>query len=163
MFDLERSESTDAFAAAWSDPVSRRNLLRAAGVGLGAAAVGGMLTACTADAPDDTATGKGSPGAAAASMSVALGNVFLGLDPTTGDSFGTIALNDALEALLDKALAAPDDETRRTLLAQAQDLVQEQSPLAPLHHKRQLTGWSALLQGFRPLLTVGLSFEGVRG
>ena len=70
---------------------------------------------------------------------------------------------DTIEGLLDKALAAPDSADRGRRLAQAQNLIQEQAPVAPLHHKKQLTGWSAALRGFRPLPTAGLSFDGVRG
>lgn len=70
---------------------------------------------------------------------------------------------DRIESLLDEALAATAEDDRKRVLAQAQDLIQEQVPVGPLHHKRQLTGWSASLRGFRPLPTIGFALDDVRG
>lgn len=72
-------------------------------------------------------------------------------------------LVETVERLLDDALAAPTEADRKRLIAQAHNLIQEQAPVATLHHKKQLAGWSAALQNFRPLPAVGLAFDGVRG
>lgn len=76
----------DEFPAVWANPISRRRLLRAAGLGAGAVAAAAVLPGCTAAAP-------GGAEAASGRLSAALANTFLDLDPTTGSQVGTIAVN----------------------------------------------------------------------
>jgi peptide/nickel transport system substrate-binding protein len=68
-----------------------------------------------------------------------------------------------VEALLDQALVAPDETTRRAVLAEVQELVQEEVPIGRLHRANQLTGWSEKLVGFRPAPVPGFVLDGVSG
>lgn len=77
----------DEFPALWANPISRRRLLRVAGLGAGAVAVAAVLPGCTSAAP-------GGEAAATGDLSAAFANTFLDLDPTTGSQVGTIAIND---------------------------------------------------------------------
>ncbi|SDU73557.1 ABC transporter substrate-binding protein [Jiangella alkaliphila] len=70
---------------------------------------------------------------------------------------------DRVEQLLDVALTTPDAAARSAALAEAQNILQVQAPLARLHRADYLTGWSDTLQGFRPLPTAGFDLDGVTG
>ncbi|TDD94388.1 ABC transporter substrate-binding protein [Jiangella asiatica] len=71
---------------------------------------------------------------------------------------------DQIEALLDGALSAPDESERTRQLMEAQNLIQEQVPHGPLHHRAQLTAWSNELEDFRPTPSAPyVLFDGVRG
>ncbi|WP_026876882.1 ABC transporter substrate-binding protein [Jiangella gansuensis] len=91
---MTRFTSDDGFAALWSDALSRRQLLRAAGVGLAAVGLGGAAAACTAQTPaGDTGGSSGSPGSTSSQLRAAMANTFSDLDPTTASAVGTIAIN----------------------------------------------------------------------
>ncbi|NED94763.1 ABC transporter substrate-binding protein [Phytoactinopolyspora alkaliphila] len=120
-----QSRHDDGFAAAWSDALSRRQLLRAAG--LGAVALGGLAAGCTAEAPaPDDAGGSESPAASTGELSAAMANIFSDLDPTTASAVGTIALN----RFIYEALYRVDPFPPRTELTPelATDLPQEIDP-----------------------------------
>ncbi|WP_162606241.1 ABC transporter substrate-binding protein [Jiangella asiatica] len=92
---MTRFTNDDGFAALWSDALSRRQLLRAAGVGLAVVGLGGTVGACTAEAPagDNAGEGGNSPGSTSAQLRTAMANTFSDLDPTTASAVGTIAIN----------------------------------------------------------------------
>lgn len=65
-----------------------------------------------------------------------------------------------VQRLVDEAVAAADEATRHTLLAEAQNLVQDEVPIGALFHKKQLTGWSDdVHDGFRPLPMAGVAID----
>ncbi|AYY11967.1 ABC transporter substrate-binding protein [Actinobacteria bacterium YIM 96077] len=68
-----------------------------------------------------------------------------------------------VEELLDEALTAPDDDARSSALAEVQNIVQTEVPIGRLHRVDYLTGWSASLDGFRPVPTAGFVLDGVTG
>jgi peptide/nickel transport system substrate-binding protein len=69
-----------------------------------------------------------------------------------------------VEALLDEALATPDPDARRQLLAEVQDIIQTEVPIGPVHHRNKITAWVSELEGFRASPTDGLLVpDGVEG
>ncbi|MEN3284534.1 MAG: peptide/nickel transport system substrate-binding protein [Solirubrobacteraceae bacterium] len=89
---------------------------------------------------------------------------FTGPVPTTYAHW-TAREAEQLAKLLSDADALPSsqDAKRTAMLAQAQNLIQDQVPIAAIHHPKQLTGWSEKLHGFRPLPYTGFHLDGVRG
>lgn len=69
----------------------------------------------------------------------------------------------AVEQLLDKALTTTSKETRRDALAEVQNIVQSEGPVALIHFRNQLTAWSSALTGVRALSGPGLPLDGVSG
>jgi peptide/nickel transport system substrate-binding protein len=65
--------------------------------------------------------------------------------------------------LLETAFFAPDDATRHTYLADVQNIVQDEVPLATLHFNDQLTAWSNSLSNFTPLGHYGFALDGTNG
>lgn len=90
---MRGSRRDDSFARLWSDPLSRRALLRASGVGLGTVVVGGVAASCTSDTPGGDPGAGGAEDAGNDHISAALAGVFTDLDPTTASAHGTIAVN----------------------------------------------------------------------
>jgi ABC-type transport system substrate-binding protein len=68
-----------------------------------------------------------------------------------------------VSTLLDEAISAPTVAGRNKLLAEVQNLVQDESPAPTILFLRQLTAWSDKLHGFQPSPTQGLDFIGVTG
>lgn len=64
--------------------------------------------------------------------------------------------------LLDQVLVVADPAERKRLLKETLDLVQAEVPLARLHFRKQLTGWSDQLSGYEPLPSPGVKLDGVR-
>lgn len=54
-----------------------------------------------------------------------------------------------IERILDEALTSPDEEGRKAALAEAQNMVQETIPMAPVHRQRTTRAWSDQVVGFR--------------
>ncbi|WP_166355560.1 ABC transporter substrate-binding protein [Phytoactinopolyspora limicola] len=66
-----------------------------------------------------------------------------------------------IEDALDEAYQAPNDGLRRESLENAQRLIQELVPLAPLHRKMSITAWSNRVTGFQAPATTGIYLDGV--
>lgn len=64
--------------------------------------------------------------------------------------------------LLSDADRAESDDERRRIVGTVQDLVSEEVPLWPVHHRRQPTGWRDTLTGFQPIPSAGFDLSGVR-
>lgn len=67
----------------------------------------------------------------------------------------------AIERLLDETVATSDQAGRQRRLAEVQNIIQNEVPYGTLHFKKQLTGWSKQLRGFRPGPTYGFTLDGV--
>jgi peptide/nickel transport system substrate-binding protein len=89
---MANTRPDDEFEVLWSNPMARRNLLRAAGIGLGAMVVAPVLAACTSAEPGAKGSG-GATGGASGGVNGAMANTFLDLDPTTASQVGTAAIN----------------------------------------------------------------------
>lgn len=95
---MTRFEHDRPFSAVWSDPLSRRELLRVAGAGAGLLAVGGLVGACTSETPAES--GSGSPLGGSGEFAGALSHVFGALDPITQTWFGTVVVTDFIHEVL---------------------------------------------------------------
>lgn len=74
--------------------------------------------------------------------------------------------NDAskrVEQLLDQAISASTKDDADSALSEVQEIIQQEAPLLPIHFKRQLTAWSDDLADFKPMPTLGLTLDEVRG
>lgn len=98
---MSQNQTDDGFEAIWTNEISRRRLLRAAGLGAGAVLGGQLLAACSAPTPntqaDPSTSAEGSKTASDASdvvaasggtLSVALADRFSELDPVTRPGLG---------------------------------------------------------------------------
>ncbi|TDE13528.1 ABC transporter substrate-binding protein [Jiangella asiatica] len=89
------------FSAVWSDPLSRRELLRTAGAGVGLLAIAGVAGACTSSAPpSESGDGSSQGGAGGGEFAGALSHVFGALDPITQTWFGTVVVTDFIHEVL---------------------------------------------------------------
>ncbi|MEN3284540.1 MAG: hypothetical protein V7607_5680 [Solirubrobacteraceae bacterium] len=59
-------------------------------------------------------------------------------------------------------MAARSDDARRRILAEVQNIIQDNVAIAGVHFKKQITGWSPSLDGFRPLPTSGFVLDRVQ-
>ncbi|WP_143021407.1 ABC transporter substrate-binding protein [Prauserella marina] len=87
--------------------------------------------------------------------------VYYGAFPRTVSHWDTEQLRQ-IEADLDEAVAAGNEEERKNALSKVQEGVQDEVPFATLVWKRQITGWSSSLENFRPLGHIGFPLDDVR-
>jgi peptide/nickel transport system substrate-binding protein len=67
--------------------------------------------------------------------------------------------NAGLIELLDAALAAPDLDARNQALAEAQNILQTEVPLVPVHFVDKVTAWNSALEGYEPLPKSGFGLD----
>lgn len=69
--------------------------------------------------------------------------------------------NAGLIEMLDTALSAPDVDARNQALAEAQNLLQYEAPLVPMHFVNKLTAWESAIDGYQPLPKSGFGLDAV--
>jgi peptide/nickel transport system substrate-binding protein len=108
-------------------------------------------------------------------LAIALGDsssVIASADFTIRNVYGKRALTlwrwtgpkaDQAQDLLRLAETTNDPAVVSGYLAELQNIIQDEVPIASLHRRNEVTGWSDRLTGFRTLPGVGFILDGVRG